>query len=451
MARKICVIAVGVLLMCMWVVPVQAGSNEAQLQQRVDQLEQQIKELKALLQQQQQTYEADKARVEKIEQRVDTAEKTVKASPTVISANNFTFKPYGYVKLDAAYDDSRTNYGDFILYALSEGTRKNDNEFNMTARQTRIGVDIMAPTIDNWTAKGRVEFDFYGDGSARHENKPEVMLRHAFVDLVNGNFGLLAGQTSDLFSPLAPSTLNYTVGWAAGNIGYRRPQLRLTYGIPVNDKNKVTTALAFARTTGTANEDLDLDLENDGEDSGFPSFQGRVAWATKLFTATDSVFGVSGHFGKEEIDWGVLTPGGHQDRMKTWSVNGDITIPLSPCLTFMGEAFVGENLDDFFGGVLQGVNSTLQEEIKSVGGWAQLNYKYDTKWQTNLGFGIDDPDNDDLNAGNRSRNAFYFANVLYNLIAPVNLGLEYSYWDTDYKNRRGGVNNRIQTSVIYSW
>jgi hypothetical protein len=73
------------------------------------------------------------------------------------------------------------------------------------------------------------------------------------------------------------------------------------------------------------------------------------------------------------------------------------------------------------------------------------------KWKYNVGGGIDDPRNDQLSTGMRSRNTFYFGNLYYNLIPPVNLCVEYSRWETDYIRKADGINNRIQTSVIYSW
>src|ERR1041384_2616518 len=42
---------------------------------------------------------------------------------------------YGYVKLDAAYDSSRISAGNFARWVESEPTRRNDNEFNITATQ----------------------------------------------------------------------------------------------------------------------------------------------------------------------------------------------------------------------------------------------------------------------------------------------------------------------------
>lgn len=463
MAKKyILSLAIGMVIFFWIMTQAFAQTPAEQMQKRIDDLEKQVNELKLLLQEQQKARAEEKARVDKVEQKVDQAEKSKAASPSVVSAassiiSNFKFKPYGFVKLDAAYDDSRIypSSGNFALYVPSEQTlHKNDNGFSMTGRQTQVGLYILAPETYSWTAKGRLEIDFYGDGT-QHENKANVLLRHAMVELTKGNFGIIAGQTNDLISPLTPNTLNYTVGWAAGNIGYRRPQLRVTYTHPFNEKNKLIGAVAIARTKGTINEDFDIDSKNDGEDVGYPTVQGRIAYATQLFAGKDSVFGISGHYGKEEIDWGLINPALHQKRMKSWSFNGDFEVPLTSCLSFKGEGFVGYNLDDYFGGILQGINNTTTAKqfasiIKSIGGWTQLTYQHN-KWKYNVGGGIDDPRNDQLSTGMRSRNTFYFGNLYYNLIPPVNLCVEYSRWETDYIRKADGINNRIQTSVIYNW
>ena len=435
-----------IFLLCFlfFVIPAMADSEIEQLKGRINQLEKELKELKEMLKQQQQAREEERTKLERLEEKVE------KGSSHVLST--FKFKPYGFIKLDAAYDDSRTNYGNFVLFIPNESAHKNDNEFNVTARQTRLGLDIIAPDVYDWKAWGRIEFDFYGDGT-HHENKADLLLRHAFVELKRGNFSLLAGQTSDLISPLFPNTLNYTVGWSVGNIGYRRPQLRATYVYPFKQSTKLIAALAITRTAGTVNEDLDLDLQNDGEDSGSPTVQARLALATKLLTKKYTVCGISGHYGREEIDWQLnsSSTGKRQERVKSWSLNGDFDLPLTERFSIKGEAFVGYNLDDYFGGILQGVNPTTQEVIKTAGGWLQLSYKHSDKWKYYLGFGIDDPKNTDLSEEMRSRNSFYFANVIYTLIPPVNVGLEYSYWETEYKKRSTGTDNRLHMSIIYKW
>ena len=92
-----------------------------------------------------------------------------------------------------------------------------------------------------------------------------------------------------------------------------------------------------------------------------------------------------------------------------------------------------------------------------MGGWMQVGYQHSKKWKYNVGLGIDDPRNDDLaynpdpTKNMRDRNSFYYGNVMFNLIPPVNIGLEYSYWETGYLNQSSGTDNRIQTSIIYNW
>jgi hypothetical protein len=137
--------------------------------------------------------------------------------------------------------------------------------------------------------------------------------------------------------------------------------------------------------------------------------------------------------------------------VKSWSLNTDFDIPLTNRFSVKGEAFVGYNLDDYFGGIFQGVNPTTQEVIKTAGGFLQMSYTHNDKWKYHLGFGIEDVKNNDLSTGMRSRNSLYFANVVYTLIPPVDIGLEYSHWETEYIKMSSGVNNRLQTSIIYKW
>jgi hypothetical protein len=293
---------------------------------------------------------------------------------------------------------------------------------NITARQSRLGLDITAPDYNGFKTKGKVEVDFYGDGSAVHENKAEPMLRQAYLETTRGGISILAGQTSDLISPLNPSTLNYTVGWGVGNIGYRRAQLRLSYNKGFDEFTGLLTQIALARSTGLTNEDLDGNTVNDGDDSGFPSVQGRFALTTKGFEGKKNVIGISGHFGREEADWA-----GAETDLDSWSGNIDFVIPLSERFTLSGEAFTGENLDDYFGGILQGVNTTTRNEISTTGMWSQINFAVNKELQYNAGFGIDNPDTDDINTGNRDKNSFYFINTMYKVLPVLTIGFEYSY------------------------
>ncbi len=409
---------------------VMADSENEMLKQRIEKLEKELGELKSLM-----------------NKKAESEEREVKtAAPAEKSTTGFSFKPYGYIKLDAAYNDSNVTNGNYIIYVPGEGAVKNDDEFNMTARQTRIGLSVTAPEYNGWKTTGKVEIDFYGDGSSAHETKAEPMMRHAFMETGKDGLSFIAGQTWDVISPLNPSTLNYPVGWGAGNIGYRRPQVRMSYNRPLDDYTSFLTQIAISRTTGLTNEDLDGGGQNDGDDSGFPTIQARVAYSTKIFTDKNTVIGFSGHYGSEEADWA-----GVETDHSSWSANIDFVIPLPDRFTVSGEVFAGENLDDYFGGAIQGVNTATRNEISTIGMWMQLNFSLDKDLQYNAGFGFDNPENDDLNNGNRAKNSFYYINTMYKVLPNLTLGFEYTYWETAYKNAAKGTANRFQTSAIYSW
>jgi hypothetical protein len=412
---------------------VMAETENETLKARIDMLEKELGELKAILTEK--TAKAEKPSA------------PAQAAPTF--SDGFSIKSYGYIKLDAAYNDSRVTNGNYVIYIPSEGTVNNDNTFNITARQSRVGLDMTAPQYEGWITKAKVEADFYGDGSVAHENKAELMLRHAYLETTKGGLSFLAGQTWDIISPLNPSSLNYAPGLTSGNIGYRRPQLRVSYNKSYDDVTGILTQFAISRTTGTTNEDLDGNTVNDGDDSGFPTVQGRVALTTKGFAGKKNVIGISGHFGKEEVDASATT--GATNDYDSWSGNIDFNIPLSERFTLSGEAFTGANLDDYFGGAHQGINTVTRNEISTSGMWSQISFAFNKDWQYNAGLAIDDPDTGDLNIGGRDKNSFYFVNALFKVLPMLTIGLEYDYYETEYKGLTDGTANRLQTSAIFTW
>ena len=352
---------------------------------------------------------------------------------------------YGYVKADASYDTSRTTTGNYIVYVDSEATNRNDNEFNLTANQTRFGVKINGPGESKVKTSGLVEFDFYGGGA---ENKPQPVMRHAYLRMEwpEAKFDILAGQTSDTMSPLVPETLNYTVLWDAGNIGYRRPQIRLTKGFGLRNDTSLKLEGAVARTIGRTSP-APLTSES-GEDAGFPTLQGRVSTTFPFVGKKTATVGFSGHWGREEYDTAV--DGTHQD-FDSWSINLDVSAPVNDWLTVKGELFNGENLGTYFGGIGQGVNTTAMNEIGSKGGWVAATLGPWGKSRFNVGYGIDDVDSSDVTNGSRALNRCMFGNVIYSVNKNTEVGLELSQWQTDYKGSSDADDLRAQTSFIYKF
>ncbi len=351
---------------------------------------------------------------------------------------------YGLVKADASYDTSRTNPGNYVLFVESEATKKNDNEFNLTANQTKLGLRVGGPASETLKTSGLVEVDFYGNYAA--ENKAKPQMRHAYLTLEwpQAQFSILAGQTSDIISPLVPNTLNYTVLWDAGNIGYRRPQIRATQNIPMGEKAGVKLEAGVARTLGRT----DPTGSESGEDAGFPTVQSRVSASFPFLSSKPTTVGISGHYGQEEFD---LNAAGRHVSFESWSVNVDVTQPVCSWLTVLGEWFYGRDLDQYFGGIGQGVNTTSLGEIDATGGWIAASLGPWSKWSFNVGAGIDSADADELPPGGRTQNSSLFGNVYYSWNKNAQFGVELSRWNTLYKGRGDADDLRAQTSFLYKF
>lgn len=332
---------------------------------------------------------------------------------TTTQAQELQTSLYGYMKLDIAYDNNLSSHGNFIVYVKPQTQNGNSHALSFTARQTRLGLKL---NRDN--TEGIIEIDFYGGGT---ENKNSIALRKAYVDIPIGPMTLRAGQAADIISPLNPTSINYTVGYGAGNIGYRRPLLSLTA-----IKAPYSLTIGVARSLGA---DLNNDLIDDGEASGLPTVQSRTGLQFSKFA-----LGISGHYGKMEAD------GAQQEDYDTWSVTFDGKVDFSPTVTLKGEAYRGVNTATYFGAI---ANHDCTSELESQGGWINLTYNPTGPWAFSLGGGIDDLCDENrtyiaTQPDARSKNSYEFGLVTYDLSSRAKIGFEVSHWITEYINLSPG-------------
>ncbi len=349
---------------------------------------------------------------------------------------------YGYVKLDMIYDSARTDVGNFARWVLPEGANSNDGQMNITANQTRFGLRLKGPDFAGGRTSGNVEMDFYS--LAGGENKPHMRMRHAYMKLEwpDHDFSILAGQTWDVISPRLPDTINFSVDWWVGNIGFRRPQLRLTKGFGLGDGQRLVVEGALTRTIG---HPTGFDPGDSGEDSTLPTTQGRVAYEVPFFSGKATV-GAWGHWGREEYD---LDSAGRHLIFHSWSMGTDVRLPLGSKAVLSGEFWRGSNLDAYVGGIGQGLNLDRAIAIRSIGGWASLAVNPWPRWHFHFGGSADDPVNRDLYAGARARNRSIFGNFLFDINDSVQVGLELSHWMTTYIAQPDGDSVRVQGAFIY--
>jgi len=448
--------AAAVLLAACGAAPAQAPDalaevrrENADLKRRVAELEKIVRSLQAVVGQQSaeiKTVRAAQRRDREEAREALQADASNKEDKWLSVQSSLAVQLYGYVKADAAWDSARTDVGNYARWVESESGRNKDSQFNLTARQTRLGLRIHGPEVAGAKTSGLLEMDFYGGGD---ENTPRPMMRHAFlkVDWPGRRLSVLAGQTWDVISPLYPSTLNYAVGWWVGNVGYRRPQIRLTKGIGLGREVDLELQAAVARTIG--HDSGPFDPGDSGEDTGLPGLQGRAAVTFPLLGERRTTVGLSSHLAREEYD---LDPSDHHKDLDSWSVNLDVTQPVADWLTIKGELFTGENMDTYKGGIGRGIDEATLDEIGTCGGWAAVSLGPWDRWRFDLGAGVEAVDGDDVTSETyRTVNRVIFGNAVYQINPHTSVGLELSHWHTEYKNRDDGDSLRLQTSFTYKF
>lgn len=361
---------------------------------------------------------------------------------------SFKITPYGFLSLSVSHDTQRAVPGEFILYTQSEEIDSSSG-FAVDARTSRLGLKLEGPRVEQLNAElgGGVEFDFQGypNGS---KNKGGVQLRRAYVELVDKQHErrILAGQDWDIVSPGAPFMLNYLPAGFAGNIQYRRGQLRFEQGYTASPNAHFLGQIAICDNV------VGDYLSTPGvtpASSGWPLIQARLS--TNLFkevlNGRPITLGVSGHIGELYYTFSPIagTPmcsTKERRAISTWSYNFDFDTPINDIHKVHGEFFAGSNLSSFCGGINQGVDLYRRDSIDSKGGWLALHSDWTPKLATNAGYGIEKPKKADLigtsmpSGGvttSRTKNDVFFVNCVYNWTPNFMTGLEVGYWQTDYQ------------------
>jgi len=347
--------------------------------------------------------------------------------------SRFGIRLYGRINLDMSYDTDKIDTGNFARWVETpDEVEKGDDQFNVSANASRLGVAVEGPGSESIESDALVEIDFYGGGG---ENTPKPRLRQAYaaVHWLGPEISVLFGQTWDVIHPLLPDQLNFVAGWWSGNIGFRRPQLRGSKAFALGGSRRLMLDLAIARTIGDP-----IFTQDVGADAGIPTLQMHLGYEFLGLAGQATSIGLSGHAGEQECD-------SLAKDFLTWSAGTDLSIPLSRELRLEGEAWTGQAVCTYLGGIGQGINTNLRRAIRATGGWAALKYDLSSKWRFNLGGGVDDPWDRDLSPGMRSRNFSVFTNAKrYFFKRAFSVGLELMYMHTDFIERATGTAFRVQ-------
>ncbi|MEK7486688.1 MAG: hypothetical protein AABZ60_20385, partial [Planctomycetota bacterium] len=294
-------------------------------------------------------------------------------------------------------------------------------------------------TIGNPDLSGKFEIDFFNGGS---ESRNALRMRHAYLQLKWNEYdlSLLAGQTSDIVSPLVPETVEVaSVFRDIGNTGDRRPQLRVEWAPAIikgtkEEETRLFFTLGLLRAGAVDGLDADADGNNDGEDSGAPMIQGRIGIATPGWVEGQKIrFGAYMSHAWYDTQTRVGLRGEREFVSHFYGI--DLVVPITDRIEFSTEWWWGYDVSDLRGGIAQGVDTIKGDEIEAAGGWFNLKIKTTERSTVALGYGVDNPVNGDIGPGGRLKNEVFFINNVWDLSSGVTAGVEYQYFRTRYTPR----------------
>ena len=379
-----------------------------------------------------------------------------------LTKSGIPLKFYGFLRLDAYYNTARMNNIILPLTVSPEnGTQADDDDagFALDPRLTRFGMDFTPGKVGDTTVFGKLEIDFANFPTGSSESRATPRIRVAYMDLAKEDLGVRLGQDWDIISPLFPAVNNETLMWNAGNTGDRRAQIQGRWA-PKEARYDVKASLGL--TGAITNEDLDsgvagLTPERDGFDSGLPHVQARAGLKLNSPVEKKPVeLGAWGSIGKTETDTSF---NGH----KRFDVNifgVDVQVPISSTLSVRGEAWAGENLGDFRGGIGQSINKVTGDEISSLGGWAELVYAPSDKMRFHVGSTVDDPDDDEVPdpAGaapgtvfSPDHNSAVYVGTVKDWRSGLRMGFDVIYWDTNWVGTEDGDGMRFNLFFQYNF
>ena len=347
----------------------------------------------------------------------------------------FNVNVFGALKLDMLFNTARPLAPGTPFFAPDSLTGLDQTTFDLHARQSTIGAAFTGPQIGGFQSGGLVMAMFYN--AAVIVDQYGFLPLQAYGELRNQDWRFAAGLQFDIFAPGLPTVLPFSALAAAGNAGNSfRGQVRLERFLNPADDIQWTIQLGISEPiTSTIDPAFGL-----LEDNGWPNVEGRIAFAlgpvggAGLNARRPFEVGISGLVGQIRS---TLPPIGRVVS-DVWGLSSDFRWRINDVFGVMGELYTGQTLGTYNAGVLQNINSTTLQSIRTSGGWGEV-YVYLTPCLHNhTGYAIDDPINRHVftPAGgfDRTLNTAFYNTLLWDINQTFRVGFEFTRRETNYSD-----------------
>lgn len=342
----------------------------------------------------------------------------------------FNVSLFGALKLDMLFNGPRQiSPGTPFFLAPGPVPGLSEQTFDAHARQSTLGAALAGPTVGGFQSGGLMMATLYNDAIV--VDQYGFLPMQAYGELASSNTRFAAGLQFDVFCPGAPTILPFSVLNASGNPGNAfRGQVRFERFIRPSADRQWTLQFALSEPIASTIDPL-FRL---AEDNGWPNIEARIALGCGCLPQT-------GAAARRPIEVGVSTVvgqlrttliGSNQVVADVWGLGIDYYWQITDQIGVAGELFTGQGLGTYNAGVLQGINASNGRAIEASGGWIEFFAYFSPCLHSHFGFGVDDPNDNQIAPSGRTRNETYFVNLIWDMNSTFRVGCELAYRDTDY-------------------
>jgi hypothetical protein len=310
------------------------------------------------------------------------------------------------------------------------------NTFDLHGRQSTLSARFTGQEFCGLTPGGDIITLFFNDNIST--DNYGLLVYHAYGELKNNEIRFAAGLQRDIFNPVGPTILPISYLYGSGNAGSYRGQVRFERYFSASDSSQLTLQMGISEPISTLVRNSLIDPLV--EDNGWPNIEGRLVLG--IGAKQDYMggrqqrpveFGISGMVGQIRItrpDSGTGNPERIVDDVR--AVGCDLHWAVNDRLGLKGELFVGQTLGEYNAGILQNYNTDTFQSVRARGGYGEIYYYLQPSFHVHSGYGIDDPFDNDLAAGQIASNQTFFHTFLWDVSKSFQIGFEVDYRKTNY-------------------
>ncbi len=336
----------------------------------------------------------------------------------------------GLVLVNGFFNNARVNNSDVPQIVVPPDPLLNlpASHGGGTVRQSQIALTASVPDFAGGSFHGELDFDFFGgqQPSPGGRTWPLLRLRRVRADIEWPHGWVMFGQEAPPIAEINPSSLAQVglVGFArSGNLWLWLPQVRA--GAEVGTTVKIgIEGSALAPAAGEPQGVGAFFTQADrAERARRPNLEGRlrIRWDE---AESSGEISLGGHYG-----WLATTV---DSLVTSRAIAASARFTATRYLELRGEVFAGQALAGLGGG---GIGQNLGPgtvPVRTRGGWAQLNIRPHPAIEVGGGYGMDDPDDADLDPTIALlRNLSWEGHFRWRP-APLVLGAEFRRIETTY-------------------